>query len=199
MSEQLISREVLEKLYTSERKPIREIAKLLSRGEATVLRYMRIYGIERRAQNQWKGKHLSEHSKQLLREQRLDKKLSDETKKKIGDAHRGKPKKYFKKRLKNKQGYILLWCPDHPMSQSNGYIKEHRLVMSNHLQRFLGSSEIVHHLNEVKDDNRIENLELKVSKSEHMKIHWDEKRKKEHSEFIKELRKYKFWSTKKIV
>ena|SRR3990167_9417979 len=68
-------------------------------------------------------------------------------------------------------GYILICNPKHPFSNNKGYVREHRLVMERHIGRYLNSNEVVHHKNGIKDDNRIENLELFPNISEHMKFH----------------------------
>lgn len=64
----------------------------------------------------------------------------------------------------HKKGYIYGYAPDHPTVQGKkgSYVLEHRLVMEEHLGRYLEPNENVHHKNGKKSDNRIENLELWV-------------------------------------
>lgn len=55
-------------------------------------------------------------------------------------------------------GYVLVLVPEHPKSFGGGYYYEHRLVMEKHMGRILETWETVHHINEDKQYNDLENL-----------------------------------------
>lgn len=59
----------------------------------------------------------------------------------------------------------------HPMADRSGYVLEHRMVMSNHLGRPLGTDEHVHHINHDPGDNRIENLRVFQGNGAHRRCH----------------------------
>jgi hypothetical protein len=76
------------------------------------------------------------------------------------------------RRFIDNEGYVRVYVgPEHPMAFSTGYVFEHRLVMANALGRKLEPSEVVHHRNETRDDNRLANLELYASGGEHSAQH----------------------------
>lgn len=58
----------------------------------------------------------------------------------------------------NKDGYLIRYVRDEDGKKIHQ--SQHRLVMESHLGRPLAGDENVHHKNGVRDDNRIENLEL---------------------------------------
>ena len=59
-------------------------------------------------------------------------------------------------------GHIWVYNPGHPSSTKKGYVLEHRLAVEKSIGRYLRGNEIVHHKNKIKDDNRVENLEIVV-------------------------------------
>lgn len=66
-----------------------------------------------------------------------------------------------------RSGYWYIHIPNHPNSGKQGYVAEHRLVMEKVIGRPLVAREVVHHINHIKTDNRIENLKLFSSRGQH--------------------------------
>lgn len=96
-------------------------------------------------------------------------------------------------RRKNERGYILVYLyeddPFYPMATSRPYVMEHRLVMAKHLGRCLEPWEIVHHKNSIRDDNRLENLELLPDATKHYSMTVLQNYIKELEEKVVELTK----------
>lgn len=101
------------------------------------------------------------------------KKLSQETKQRMSAAKQGIKSSCWKGgKWKDIDGYIYIHSPLHPNKNKDKCVFEHRLIMEKYLKRYLLPSEVVHHINNIKDDNRIENLKLFSNHSEHMKNHY---------------------------
>jgi hypothetical protein len=97
--------------------------------------------------------------------------LPESTRAKMSAAHLlGKNANWKGGKTITKDGYVAIRCPSHPYANGVGYVREHRLVIEAHLGRVLLPSEVVHHINGDKTDNRYENLALCASNAEH-RIH----------------------------
>lgn len=92
-------------------------------------------------------------------------------------------KEFLVRPSEDRRGYTRKYCSKYcylPVEagkaiSNDGYFvfngkKIHRLIMERHIGRKLLPTEIVHHINDNKFDNRIENLQI-VSRSEHNKMH----------------------------
>jgi hypothetical protein len=122
-----------------------------------------------------KNKHHSKEAKRKISEAHKGKKLSEEHKRKLSENHADisgeNHPNWNGGRKKTNEGYILIYFPNHRQAASDGYIFEHRLIMEKILGRYLNPKEVVHHKNEIPDDNRLENLELFENAGYHRQFH----------------------------
>lgn len=126
----------------------------------------------------WKGKSMSMQARLNMSQNHADVKGSKNPRWKGG------------KRVE-KDGYILIWKPEHPHSDYHGYVREHRLVVEQKIGRYLQPEEAVHHIDYDKKNNKIENLKLLKNWGEHQKLHY-----REGSGATKHLKHSPAWKSK---
>jgi hypothetical protein len=83
----------------------------------------------------------------------------------------GLQSKNYVQRL-SKDGHLRMYAAKHPFAEGRKEMQVHDMVMELHLGRRLLPHEVVHHRDENKTNNAIENLELKTHashSSDHMK------------------------------
>jgi len=120
--------------------------------------------------------------------------ISKRTRKKMSDSR--KDKFIGEKNFSWKGGetrhreYIYILQRFHPYARPNGYVKRSRLVIERYIKRFLDSHNHVHHINKIKNDDRIENLMAFSSNSAHGRFHRNSNNVKQ-SEIVFDGRKIK--------
>jgi hypothetical protein len=160
----------LERLYLDSELTLNEIGDVYSCSAGTIRKFMVRYNIPMR-----KAAHLeqTERAKKKISEKSKNRKASPETREKHRQALLGKTReksRNWKGGIVYIDGYRYIRKPEHPNAR-NSYINESALVMEKHIGRFLKKGEVVHHMNRIRDDNRIENLKLFSSQGEHLRYH----------------------------
>ena len=112
--------------------------------------------------NSFKGKKHTKKSKMII---------GKKSKEKYTTKYLEKIRKKVKGKKSIVNGYIYIKDYEHPNRNDVNQILEHRKVMSNYLNRPLKKEEIVHHINCDKTDNRIKNLYLYSSFTQHLNAH----------------------------
>lgn len=82
---------------------------------------------------------------------------------------------------KNNRGYVLIYNPEWASASNtpgcwHGYVFEHRMAIEKYIGRMLNRTEVVHHLDGNKENNKLENLFLCRDAKEHEIIHQLEQR-----------------------
>ena len=150
----------------------------------TVYNYLKKYGIISRKKLTDKSKKLISEKNKGRQSKRKGVELSEATKQKISNANKGKYKIItdFGGHIKQRSdGYRYVYIPTHKNATKDGYVMEHILIMEKHIGRHLKKDEVVHHKNKIRNDNRIENLEVMTFK-EHSRFHALERHNKRREE-----------------
>lgn len=173
-SRMVLSRQRLYDLYVRKKIGMGKISKLF--GVSIGLVHKRIheegFKVDRKFAPNKLGNTLTPMQCEKIRRMNTGRTLSGETKNKMSEAKKIHVAGHSKVRV---DGYVSTYYPDHPDSNAEGYVMEHRLVYEKYLGRRIAKEEVVHHKNKQRDDNRIENLELMTFK-QHAAFHMKERR-----------------------
>lgn len=153
--------EEVKRLYNEEQRSVFYVARTFGASRPTVRRYLEENGIRvRDMSEQMRIEYKRPGYKERIAPRAFDKSMLKGP---------GSPTWSGGRKLST-DGYWLVYVPNHPSADRNGYVREHRHVMEQHLSRLLTAKEVVHHLDEDKLNNEIKNLEV-LTNSEHARLH----------------------------
>lgn len=193
-----LTKEQLEKEYIENHKTIDEMCKVIgAKSTITVSKVLQSYGIDTNNNQRiaQKSKHgMSDNEFKAFLEREYNSGKSADTIGRFLGISGSAVRKYMKKynidrrsntehwekpennshwiggRRVNSNGYIEIYCPEHPNANTRKTVYEHQLVMEKHIGRYLRKNEVVHHCDGNKQNNNIENLML-LTNSDHIKLH----------------------------
>lgn len=168
----------LRRTYCDEKKTMAQIAEELHCSPASVLGQLRRCGIETRKSHDYEVSESVREAWRKLGHAAKGRKLTTEQRAAISERATGRRKRddyeFGGHEKKRDDGYIIVYCPQHPSATSMGYVMKHRLVMERALGLHLSPNYVVHHINHVRDDNRLENLALMTFQA-HAALHMIER------------------------
>ena len=115
--------------------------------------------------------------------------ISNQTKKRYG-IKKGQPNKYinghaarnrkdmcgssnsnWKGGKRKRGGYLYIWQPDHPRAGKRGYVPNACLVAEKAMGKHLPNKAVVHHYNEIRDNDQNKNLVVCEDQAYHILLH----------------------------
>ena len=79
----------------------------------------------------------------------------------------------------NKKGYVLEYHPEHPRSDSSGYVLAHIVAYEKYTGTTIPDGYVIHHINGTRNDNSPQNLVMMTRKEHTILHHTGQKRSKE--------------------
>lgn len=168
------------RLYATGKYSIADIGRILGYSDGTIYKVLKNADCE--FNHKWKHP-VSDEVRAKLSLANKGKKISEAQRKAISEHNSCNYNGFngYGHTKKHRSGYVMAYAPKHPNATTDGYVMLHRILAERTIGRYLEPSEVVHHVNHIRDDNRIENLRI-MGRSEHMSMHMKERHEKRRND-----------------
>lgn len=180
-----VTDEELVTMYSEKKMRLKDIAAVFGCTSSAVSQRLKKAGIATRSPHDYPTSEKARAAWVEIGKRGKGKVISEEARRKQSDKMKGRRMRedyeFGGHEKKRGDGYIKVYVPDHPNCTKDGFVMKHILVMEKSIGRYLKPGECVHHINHIRDDNRIENLKL-MTISEHMSMHMKERHENRRKE-----------------